>query len=236
MGWIIPPPKKPTKTASEFLEERREKVTWLIQQGFLKSEQIIKAMLKVPREEFTPEMYKDYTYLEVPLPIPGQEATISCPHSYPLFYEALELKKDDKFLEIGAGSGYGAAVAREIVGVNGKVITIENDKKTYEFAMANLQKLGYKDVLIILGDGTLGYPAEAPYDKICITAACPKIPPPLIDQLKIGGKLIAPVGHPNYPQDLIILKKEQDGSIEISSVEKVLYVPLKGKYGFNACI
>jgi protein-L-isoaspartate(D-aspartate) O-methyltransferase len=233
MGWVVPPPKRPSKTANEFTEERRKKVEWLIQQGLLRSEQIIRAMLKVPREEFTLEMYRDYAYLEVPLPIPGQEATISCPHSYPLFYEALELKIGDKFLEIGAGSGYGAAIAREIVGSKGKVITIEIDRKTYEFAVSNLQKLGYEDILIILGNGTLGYPAEAPYDKICITAACPRIPPPLIDQLKIGGKLVAPVGHPNYPQDLILLEKKLDGRIEISSIEKVLYVPLKGKHGFN---
>ncbi|MBS7643187.1 protein-L-isoaspartate(D-aspartate) O-methyltransferase [Candidatus Bathyarchaeota archaeon] len=233
MGWVVPPPKKPSKTTNEFIKERLEKVRWLIQQGLLKSEQIIRAMLKVPREEFTLEMYRDYAYLEAPLPIPGQEATISCPHSYPLFYEALELKRGDKFLEVGTGSGYGAAIAREIVGPSGKVITIEIDQKTYEFAANNLEKLGYGDILIILGDGGLGYPAEAPYDKICITAACPKIPPPLIDQLKTRGKLVAPIGHPNFPQDLIVLKKKLDERVEITSIEKVLYVPLKGKYGFN---
>jgi protein-L-isoaspartate(D-aspartate) O-methyltransferase len=233
-GWIVPPPKKPRKTREELLKERREKVNWLIEQGLLRSERIVKAMLKVPREDFIPDFYRDYAYLEVPLPVPGCEATISCPHSYPLFYEALELKENDKFLEVGAGSGYGAALAREIVGDRGKVIAIEIDEKTCEFAKANLEKLGYKDVLVVFGDGSLGFSAEAPYDKICVAAACPKIPEPLIHQLNMKGKLIAPVGRPNYPQDLILLEKGREGSLRMKSIEKVLYVPLRGKYGFHA--
>jgi len=232
IGWIVPPPKKPEKTKEEFLEERVQKVRWLIEEGFLRSERIIKAMLKVPREEFIPEIYRDYAYLEVPLPLPGDNATISCPHSYPLFYEALELKENDKFLEVGAGSGYGAALAREIVGENGEAITIEIDEQTYEFALRNLRRLGYEDILVVRADGSLGYEQEAPYDKICITAACPKIPEPLITQLGASGKLIAPVGY-CYSQDLILLEKKRDGSIEMRSVEKVLYVLLKGRYGWQ---
>jgi len=233
LGWVIPPPKKPEKTREELLKERRQKVKWLSDQGFLRSSRIVKAMLKVPREEFVTEMYRDYAYLEVPLPIPGQNATISCPHSYPMFYEALELKGGDKFLEVGAGSGYGAALAREIVGKDGRVVTMEIDRETYEFAKKNLERMGYTDVSLILGDGTLGYPAEAPYDKICITAACPKIPNPLIQQLKPGGKIIAPVGRPEFTQNLVLLEKMQDGTLKTSFVEEVLYVPLRGKYGWS---
>lgn len=233
VGWVVPPPRKPVKTKDVFLKERRGKVRWLIEQGLLKSEGMIKAMLKVPREEFLLEMYRDYAYLEVPLPIPGLEATISCPHSYPLFYEALGLKENDRFLEVGAGSGYGAALAREVVGDGGKVVTVEIDGETYDFAKGNLEKLGYRDVMLILGDGSLGYPPEAPYDKICITAACPKVPAPLIHQLKAGGRLIAPVGYPNEPQNLVLLEKGRDGSLKTKSIEKVLYVPLRGRYGFK---
>ena len=240
MGWIIPPPKRPTKTKEEFLIKRREKVEWLVKQGFLKSERIKRAMLGVPREEFVPEEYRDYAYhgttfdLEVPLPIPGREATISCPHSYPLFYEALELKENEKFLEIGGGSGYGAALAREIVGSKGKVVSIEIDEETYEFARKNLKKSGYNDVLLILGDGSLGYEKEAPYDKIAVTAACPETPKPLIRQLKPGGKLIAPVASSCFEgQDLILSEKESDGTSKTRIIEKVLYVPLKGKHGFR---
>jgi protein-L-isoaspartate(D-aspartate) O-methyltransferase len=232
VGWIIPPPKMPEKTRNEFLKEREEKVQWLIGEGLLRSDRIIKAMLKVPREDFIPELYRDYAYLEVPFPLPGREATISCPHSYPLFYEALELKEGDKFLEVGAGSGYGAALASEIVGSSGKVITIEIDKETCNFAKYNLKKLGYADVLVVCNDGSSGHTPEEPYDKICITATCPKIPSPLIQQLKPQGALIAPVGSPESAQDLILVQKDKNKLIKKKFIEKVLYVPLKGRYGW----
>ena len=232
IGWIVPPPKKPEKTKEQFLEERVEKVRWLIREGFLKSESIIKAMLKVPREEFIPETYRDYAYHEVPLPLPGSDSTISCPHSYPLFYEALELAENDRFLEVGAGSGYGAALAREIVGENGKVITVEIDKETYEFALTNLVRSGYKDVLAVHADGSSGYGKEAPYDKICVTGACPRIPEPLIKQLGRPGKLVTPVGY-RYSQDLILLEKSRKGNVRTRTIEKVLYVLLRGRHGWQ---
>ena len=106
-GWVVPPPKKPAKSNKELREERNKKVRHLIRQGYLKSERIKQAMLKVPRENFIPHDYRDYAYLEVPLPLPGEEATISCPHSYPLFYEPLGLDEGHRFLEVGLGSGYG---------------------------------------------------------------------------------------------------------------------------------
>ena len=231
VGWTIPPPKTPEKTSNEFLEEREKKVKWLIQEGFLRSESIIKAMLKVPREEFIPEHYRDYAYLEVPFPLPGREATISCPHSYPLFYEALGLKEGEKLLEVGTGSGYGAALAKEIVGSSGKVVTIEIDEDTLSFAEQNMKKLGY-DVDLIHGDGSLGHAPEAPYDKICITASCPEVPSPLIQQLKQQGRLITPVGAPESTQDLILVEKSVDGTLTRKFIIQVLYVPLKGKHGW----
>ena len=232
VGWVIPPPKTPKKSSDEFQKEREKKVKWLIKGGFLKSERIIKAMLKVPREDFIPALYRDYAYLEVPFPLPGREATISCPHSYPLFYEALELKEGEKFLEVGAGSGYGAALAREVVGSSGKVVTIEIDEDTYNFAKQNVSKLGYDDVILVLNDGSLGYAPEAPYDKICITATCPDIPSPLIKQLKQEGKLISPVGPPENAQDLVLVEKSIDGFLTRKSIETVLYISLKGEYGW----
>nr|KXH71269.1 MAG: hypothetical protein AM324_00885 [Candidatus Thorarchaeota archaeon SMTZ1-83] len=227
----MPPPKTPEKTSNELLEEREKKVKWLIQERFLRSESIIKAMLKVPREEFIPEHYRDYAYLEVPFPLPGREATISCPHSYPLFYEALGLKEGEKLLEVGTGSGYGAALAKEIVGSSGKVVTIEIDEDTLSFAEQNMKKLGY-DVDLIHGDGSLGHAPEAPYDKICITASCPEVPSPLIQQLKQQGRLITPVGAPESTQDLILVEKSVDGTLTRKFIIQVLYVPLKGKHGW----
>lgn len=227
-GWIIPPPKEPVKSRAELRKEREEKVKWLVSEGFLKSERIKQAMLKVPREEFIPPLYRDYAYLEVPLPLPGEKATISCPHSYPLFYEPLGLDKGHKFLEIGLGSGYGTALAREIVGEEGLVVAVEIDPLTFEFAKKNLENLGYSDVILIKGDGGSGYPELAPYDRICITAACKEVPPPLIEQLKAGGKLIAPVME-NEVQNLVLFEK--DGKLRRKVICEVLYVPLRGRYG-----
>lgn len=228
-GWIIPPPKKPTKTKEQFAIERTEKVRQLTRKGYLKSKRIREAMLKVPREDFIPDNYSDYAYLEVPLPLPGEQATISCPHSYPLFYEPLGLGQGHRFFEIGLGSGYGTALAREIVGSEGLVIAMEFDPLTFEFATRNLRNAGYTDIILIRGDGGLGYPRFAPYDRICLTAACPEIPPPLVEQLRTGGRLIAPVIE-RGTQNLVLLKKTEEG-VRREIICEVLYVSLRGRYG-----
>jgi len=189
-------------------------------------------MLKVPREAFIPDLYRDYAYLEVPLPLPG-EATISCPHSYPLFYEALGLDAGHRFLEVGAGSGYGAALAREVVGEAGLVVTMEIDPETFAFARDNLKALGYDRVEVVLGDGSLGYPPRAPYDRICFTAAAPAVPPPLLAQLAPGGRVIGPVGRPHWIQDLVLMIRQDTDKFQRVVVETVAYIPLRGQYGFS---
>ncbi len=230
-GWIVPPPKEPTKSREKLTKERQEKVKWLIRHGYLRSERIRDAMLTVQREDFIPHLYKDYAYLEVPLPLPGEEATISCPHSYPLFYEPLALNKGHKFLEVGLGSGYGTALAREIVGSDGLVVSIEIDPRTFKFAEENLDIAGYNDIVLVKGDGGDGYPELSPYDRVCITAACNKIPLPLMEQLREGGMLIAPVIERGI-QDLILLEKSEKGAQE-KTICEVLYVTLRGKYGIS---
>ena len=228
-GWVIPPPTKPIKTKEEFEAERLAKVTWLIQHDFLKLDRIKDALLKVPREDYIPKNYRDYAYLEVPFPLPGERSTISCPHSYPLFYEPLGLDQGDKFLEIGSGSGYGAAVAREVVGSEGFVVSVEIDPLTFEYAQGNLERAGYDDIVLVNGDGGQGYPDLSPYDKIAITAACISIPPPLFDQLRTGGRLISPVVKGDI-QDLVLYEKSE-GGIQRLTICEVLYVPLRGPYG-----
>jgi protein-L-isoaspartate(D-aspartate) O-methyltransferase len=227
-GWIIPPPRPPSKTAAQYARERQAKVRSLETQNLLKSPRIKAALLKVPREEFIPAEFRDYAYEEVPLPLPGAAATISCPHSYPLFYEPLGLDIGQRFLEIGTGSGYGAAVAREVVGDDGVVVSIEFDPVTLEFATRNLERLGYRDVILVLGDGGLGYPAAAPYDRIAITAACADIPPPLLAQLAPRGRVIAPLVV-NEVQNLTVVTKQASG-IRREIVCEVLYVALRGAY------
>jgi protein-L-isoaspartate(D-aspartate) O-methyltransferase len=226
---MIPPPKEPTKSKGDLEKERTAKVSWLVQSGYLKSGRIKQALLKVSREDFIPRLYRDYAYLEVPLPLPGEHATISCPHSYPLFYEPLGLDEGHRFLEVGSGSGYGSAVAREVVGPRGLVVSIEIDPVTLEFAKRNLANAGYRDIVLVQGDGGLGYPEASPYDRMAVTAACVEIPPPLIEQLRIGGRLIAPVLEGDT-QNLTLFEKSIEG-IRRYIICEVLYVSLRGTYG-----
>lgn len=224
-GWIIPPAKEPVKSREEFRTERESKIAWLVNQGYLHSGHIKAAMLKVPREDFIPYLYRDYAYEEVPLPLPGEEATISCPHSYPLFYEPLGLDRGYTFLEIGLGSGFGTALAREIVGDRGLVVSIEIDPLTFAFAENNLRKTGYRDIVLLLGDGAIGYQEKAPYDRICMTAACDEIPASLLAQLKTGGRLIAPVKERGV-QNLVLFEKGAEG-LTRKVICEVLYISLR---------
>jgi len=155
--------------------------------------------------------------------------------------ETLDLEVGHKILEVGTGSGYHAAICAEIVApsdedpnVWGHVYTIERIADLAEFARKNLEKTGYSNrVTVIVGDGTCGYAEAAPYDRILVTAASPKIPDPLVAQLKVGGKLVIPVGHIHYWQDLILVTKRKDGKIETKNLGSVAFVPLVGKYGWR---
>jgi protein-L-isoaspartate(D-aspartate) O-methyltransferase len=131
-------------------------------------------------------------------------------------------------MEIGLGSGYGAAVAREVVGPTGLVVSIEIDPITYGYGKSNLERAGYRDVQARLCDGGLGYPEYAPYDRICITAASREIPAPLLEQLKVGGRLIAPIEQQGV-QNLTLLSKAEHG-MSRQVICEVLYVPLRGRY------
>lgn len=214
-----------------FEDQRRKLIRRLIRDGVLKSNKVIKAMLKVPREEFVLPRNKDLAYSDMPLPI-GYGQTISAPHMVAIMTEALDPNTGDKVLEIGTGSGYQAAILAEIVGDSGHVWTIERIKELAEFARSNLAKLSYlKRVDVICGDGTLGYPEGAPYDRIIVTAAAPKIPEPLIQQLKDGGRLVIPVGD-LFIQHLLIIQKE-NGKIKQSVSVPCVFVPLVGKYGYT---
>lgn len=158
--------------------------------GLVEGHRVEDAVLSVPREEFVPGKYRSRAYRRCPFEIPGEEATISAPGTYAIFYEALDLEEGDLFLEVGSGSGYGAALAKEIVGPDGEVTTVELDPETYEFARDNLEPY---DVEIVRGDGREGHEEMAPFDAIAVTAAVEEVPKPLLDQLGPGGKLVAPI-------------------------------------------
>jgi protein-L-isoaspartate(D-aspartate) O-methyltransferase len=228
-GWVIPPPGPPAKTEPQLRREREAKVRELGRRGLLRSERLRAAMLTVPREDFIPSEYRDHAYEEIPLPLPGERATISCPHSYPLFYEPLGLESGHRFLEVGVGSGYGTALAREVVGPEGLVVAVDIDATTLAFARENLERARYTDMVLVHGDGGLGFPERAPYDRVCVTAACPDVPPPLLEQLAVRGRLIAPVLE-GTRQRLTLVEKTAH-SLRRRILADVLYVSLRGRYG-----
>jgi len=198
--------------------------------SYLKSKKVERAFRKVKRELFVPDELKDQAYIDIPLPIPGG-VTISAPHMHVICLEELDLKKGEKFLEVGAGSGIFLAYAYEIIREKNKVFGIEINEKTYNFALRNLERAGYTDkVKIFLGDGTLGLPQEAPFDKILVSAAAPDFPKPLIEQLKIGGTILGIIGY--HEQYLVKGIKKSENEVERKVVLPVVFLPLKGKYGW----
>ncbi len=218
--------------SSEYVKRREELVYALKNLGYIRTSRVERAMLKVPRELFVPENVREYAYDDRPLPI-GYNQTISAPSIVAHMTELLDPQPGDKILEIGTGSGYQAAILAEIVAPQGHVWSIEKIAELAEFARKNLERTGYSDrVTVIVGDGSKGYEPQAPYDKIIVTAAAPRIPEPLINQLKPGGILVAPVG-PLPLQFLFIVYKRPDGKIEIVRDLEVVFVPLIGEYGWK---
>ncbi len=194
----------------------------LIARG-IKDKKVISAFLKVPREEFVPENLREYAYDDGPLPI-GEGQTISQPYIVALMTECLNLKGDEKVLEIGTGSGYQAAILAEI---GCKVYSIERIPVLAERAKRILEKLNY-NVKIKIGDGTIGWEEYAPYDRIIVTAAGPEIPDSLISQLsENGGRLVMPVGD-RFVQDLILVIKNGE-KLEKINLGGCQFVPLIGK-------
>ena len=222
-----------------FEEKRKRLVESLTDRRILTKPEVIRAMLKVPRHKFVPKDAESSAYMDSPLSI-GLGQTISAPHMNAMMCEYLELKEGDKVLEIGTGSGYHAALCAELVAPKGSknpghVFTLERHEKLVKNAKRSLEITGYgNDVTVIHGDGTLGYPEQAPYDKILVTAASPsKIPIPLRDQLKDGGILCIPAGSKNFGQNLYIIKKRKQ-EFKSKKITGVRFVPLIGKFGFES--
>lgn len=194
----------------------------------IKDQRVIDALLVVPREKFVSEEYASEAYLNKPLPI-GFDQTISQPSLVAKMTEELELTGNEKVLEVGTGSGYQSAILSLLAK---EVYTIEIVPQLAKKAKETLKRLGYNNVHVLSGDGTLGLPLHAPYDAIIVTAAAPNIPQPLVEQLAEGGKIVVPIGNLWFDQDLMTAIKKH-GKLEIHKIYDVVFVPLKGKYGYN---
>jgi protein-L-isoaspartate(D-aspartate) O-methyltransferase len=194
----------------------------------IKDEAVLRAMREVPREAFiTPELAA-HAYDDRPLPI-DEEQTISQPYIVAYMTEALELTPGDRVLEIGTGSGYAAAVLSRIVTT---VYTVERLAGLAMNARERLAELGYNNIVVHEGDGTLGWPEHAPYDAIVVTAGAPKLPEPLLEQLAIGGRLVLPIGPTSFLQMLVRVRRLGENDYRSEELCPVRFVPLIGAAGW----
>jgi protein-L-isoaspartate(D-aspartate) O-methyltransferase len=183
---------------------------------------VLAAMGKVPRHEFVPAPWRESAYADTPLPI-GHEQTISQPQIVAVMTELAALDRDSRVLEVGTGSGYQAAVLAEIAA---EVYTIEILEPLAKAARSTLRRLGYASVRVRHGDGYRGWPEAAPFDAILVTAAAPRIPPALVEQLAPGGRLVIPVG--GVPQQLQVVTRTPEG-LAVRQIYPVLFVPMTGE-------
>jgi protein-L-isoaspartate(D-aspartate) O-methyltransferase len=210
-----------------FEQERERLVSTLCKEGYIKTNPVKQAFLTVPREAFVPDFLKNYSYVDTPLDI-GNGQTISAPHMVAIMCEAMDIKKSQKILEIGTGSGYHAAIVAQLVGKTGWVYTIERFESLAISAKQNLDTIDCTNVIVEVGDGSCGLPTYQPYDRIYVTCAAPGIPQPLIDQLADPGKLLIPVG--SMYCELTLLQKEKQKQT-VRQLGGCVFVPLVGKYG-----
>lgn len=214
-----------TFLAEDFESDRKEMVEEQIKRRGIHDAAVLQALLKVPRHLFVEPEFLNRAYSDFALPI-KENQTISQPYVVALMTQSAMLQADDRVLEIGTGSAYQAAVLAEIVK---EVYTIEIVAPLAREADSRLKKLGYKNVTVRHGDGYRGWQEKSPFDAILITAAAPKIPRPLIDQLKVGGRMVLPLGKARSPQDLIVLTKQEDGSLQEQFITGVVFVPMTGE-------
>lgn len=220
-------PRRDSEMDDPFVPERRSMVNDQIRSRGITDERVLVAMEEVPRHLFVPPDLERDAYRDHPLPI-GHGQTISQPYIVAGMTALLQLKHGDSVLEVGTGSGYQAALLARIAG---RILSIERIPEVARRAEENLRRAGIDGVRIVIRDGTAGYPEEAPYDAILVTAAAPSLPSPLLSQLADGGRLVAPVGDRNI-QHLIRITRHGDEFMR-ETFEPVRFVPLIGEYGWQ---
>lgn len=213
----------------DFEARRREMVRRQIAHRGVRDPRVLEAMSTVPREAFVPERLAEVAYDDTALPI-EEEQTISQPYIVALMAEALEVQAGQRVLEVGAGSGYAAAVLSRIAG---EVYAIERHAALADLARERMRRLGYDNVHIRQGDGTLGWPEHSPYDAIAVAAGGPKVPPALQQQLAVGGRLVIPVGTDPRLQELVRIRRVAPDRFEQENLGGVRFVPLVGAQGWK---
>lgn len=214
---------------TEFAAEREAMVDRQLRRRGITGAETLDAFRAVPREAFIGADLAHLAYGDHPLPIEAGQ-TISQPYIVALMIEAAQIKRGDKVLEVGSGSGYAAAVMSRIAR---KVIGIERQHALVEAARERMRRLGYDNVAIVEGDGTTGLPSEAPFDAILAAASGSHVPRSLVDQLASGGRLVMPLGEPGAVQNLVRVTKLHDGTLEQSDLGQVRFVPLIGAEGWS---
>ncbi len=213
----------------DFVAEREAMAELQLRRRGIGDQSILSAFHQVPREAFVPENERPRAYGDHPLPI-GFGQTISQPYIVAMMIAAAGIEPGDKVLEVGAGSGYAAAVISRIAR---EVIAIERLPELAGAAARRLAELGFDNVRIVEGDGTRGWPAQAPFDAILAAASGSHVPPSLVDQLAPGGRLVMPLGDPDSIQQLVKVTKAADGSVEQADLGAVRFVPLIGEEGWS---
>ena len=213
------------------LEQKRNQLIEFWMENFDFTEEEIEAFKDVRRENFVIDEMKDYSYEDAPLPL-MRGKTISQPTTVMMMTSALEIRPGEKIFEIGTGSGYQAAILARLTGEKGKVITTEVIPELIEFSRVNFRKSGINNIEVFECDGSKGMENGAPFDKIIITAACRDFPQALINQLKIDGLIIAPVGNKDE-QTMVRGRKLKNGRLELEFLGPFLFTPLYGEYGFE---
>jgi protein-L-isoaspartate(D-aspartate) O-methyltransferase len=216
-----------TDRPDKYAAERERMVYNQIEARGVRDARVLETMRAVPRHQFVPPYQAEAAYRDTPLAI-GQGQTISQPYIVALMTELLELKGDERVLEVGTGSGYQAAILSRLAA---EVISVERFPSLAQEARERLARLGYENVRVEVGDGTLGWPQDAPYDAIIVTAASPEMPEPLPGQLADGGRLVAPVG-PRWAQHLVRVRRE-GGRFKRETSIGVAFVPLIGTHGWQ---
>jgi protein-L-isoaspartate(D-aspartate) O-methyltransferase len=213
---------KAVADSSELADERARMVREQIEERGIEDRRVLDAFRAVPRHLFVPEPLRDMAYADQPLPI-GEGQTISQPYIVAYMTDALKLEPGDRVLEVGTGSGYQAAIASELAD---SVFTIEIVRGLAASAAERLRHLAYHNVVVRQGDGYLGWPEHAPFDAIVVTAGADHVPPPLVEQLAPGGRMVIPVGGADELQHLLVIEKDAEGRVTQRTSLPVRFVPL----------